>query len=51
LASPAGKSRSPLLENLGTKIVNVSSTFGQKAAAALSDYAASEAALEQVTRR
>lgn len=40
----------PYLKATGGNIVNVSSTFGQKAAAALSHYAASKAALEHMTR-
>lgn len=40
----------PYLKASGGNIVNVSSTFGHKAAAALSHYAASKAALEQMTR-
>lgn len=38
------------LQAAGGSIVNVSSTFGQKAAPALSHYAASKAALEHLTR-
>jgi NAD(P)-dependent dehydrogenase (short-subunit alcohol dehydrogenase family) len=40
----------PYLADAGGSIVNVSSTFGRKAAAALSHYAASKAALEHLTR-
>jgi NAD(P)-dependent dehydrogenase (short-subunit alcohol dehydrogenase family) len=40
----------PHLKATGGNIVNVSSTFGHKAAAALSHYAASKAALEHMTR-
>jgi NAD(P)-dependent dehydrogenase (short-subunit alcohol dehydrogenase family) len=40
----------PHLKASGGNIVNVSSTFGHKAAAALSHYAASKAALEHLTR-
>lgn len=40
----------PHLIQSGGVIVNVSSTFGSKAAASLSHYAASKAALEQLTR-
>jgi NAD(P)-dependent dehydrogenase (short-subunit alcohol dehydrogenase family) len=40
----------PHLKAAGGSIVNVSSTFGHKAAAALSHYAASKAALEHLTR-
>lgn len=40
----------PYLTASGGNIVNVSSTFGHKAAAALSHYAASKAALEHMTR-
>lgn len=40
----------PHLKAAGGNIVNVSSTFGHKAAAALSHYAASKAALEHMTR-
>ncbi len=44
------KAAIPHLKATGGNIVNVSSTFGHKAAAALSHYAASEAALEHMTR-
>ena len=40
----------PYLKATGGNIVNVFSTFGQSAAAALSHYAASKAALEHMTR-
>lgn len=40
----------PYLKQSGGNIVNVSSTFGHKAAEALSHYAASKAALEHMTR-
>lgn len=40
----------PHLAQAGGSIVNVSSTFGHKAAAGLSHYAASKAALEHLTR-
>lgn len=40
----------PHLKSSGGAIVNVSSTFGHKAAPALSHYAASKAALEHLTR-
>ena len=40
----------PHLKQSGGNIVNVSSTFGHKAAEALSHYAASKAALEHMTR-
>jgi NAD(P)-dependent dehydrogenase (short-subunit alcohol dehydrogenase family) len=40
----------PYLETSRGTIVNISSTFGQKAAPALSHYAASKAALEHMTR-
>lgn len=40
----------PHLKQSGGNIVNVSSTFGHKAAEALSHYAASKAALEHLTR-
>jgi NAD(P)-dependent dehydrogenase (short-subunit alcohol dehydrogenase family) len=40
----------PYLKATGGNIVNVSSTIGQKAAAALSHYPASKAALEHMTR-
>lgn len=40
----------PYLKAVGGNIVNVSSTFGHKAAASLSHYAASKAALEHMTR-
>lgn len=40
----------PYLKAAGGNIVNISSTFGHKAAAALSHYAASKAALEHMTR-
>ncbi|UOM36615.1 SDR family NAD(P)-dependent oxidoreductase [Acuticoccus sp. I52.16.1] len=40
----------PHLSAVGGSVVNVSSTFGHKAAAALSHYAASKAALEHLTR-
>jgi NAD(P)-dependent dehydrogenase (short-subunit alcohol dehydrogenase family) len=40
----------PHLKALGGAIVNVSSTFGHKAAAGLSHYAGSKAALEHMTR-
>src|SRR5438067_1027415 len=40
----------PHLKATGGNIVNVSSTFGHKAAAALSHYSASKAALEHMTR-
>jgi NAD(P)-dependent dehydrogenase (short-subunit alcohol dehydrogenase family) len=40
----------PHLKAVGGNIVNISSTFGHKAAAALSHYGASKAALEHMTR-
>jgi NAD(P)-dependent dehydrogenase (short-subunit alcohol dehydrogenase family) len=40
----------PYLKQSAGNIINVSSTFGHKAAAALSHYAASKAALEHLTR-
>lgn len=40
----------PHISAVGGSVVNVSSTFGHKAAAALSHYAASKAALEHLTR-
>ena len=40
----------PYLKQSGGSIVNVTSTFGHKAAEALSHYAASKAALEHMTR-
>src|SRR5690606_37673694 len=40
----------PYLKQSGGNIVNVTSTFGHKAAEALSHYAASKAALEHMTR-
>lgn len=40
----------PYLKASGGNIVNISSTFGHKAAAGLSHYAASKAALEHMTR-
>lgn len=40
----------PSLADAGGSIVNVSSTFGRKAAAVLSHYAASKAALDHLTR-
>ena len=40
----------PHLKATGGNVVNVSSTFGHKAAAALSHYSASKAALEHMTR-
>jgi NAD(P)-dependent dehydrogenase (short-subunit alcohol dehydrogenase family) len=40
----------PYLKQSGGNVINVSSTFGHKAAEALSHYAASKAALEHMTR-